>query len=447
MKSFNQFIAAVCILTGIIFAATNLYLYAGWEDSNGRMYRVEISRLADEIGRKGYEAVSLSGCQYVQNIERCELHIDSTEPVRQSDGSISYNNVDKCYGMPTRDTSENTVSEFFRVSNLDSCVRLMDHTLYRFDYTSQTADIRSSFRGIVNLALAAVSLQLFFVLFYIRRKIIRPFELLQEVPSELAKGRPVIPMPQQKNRYFGRFVWGMDLLRESIEQQKKREFSLQYTQKTMVLSISHDIKTPLSAIKLYAKVISKNMYEDTAQLDEIAHSIDEKADEIGEFVHQMIKASGEDFLHLEVANDQFYLSQLMEKTAAYYKDKLRLLHTRFVQNHIPDCLLEGDFDRSVEVLHNLMENAVKYGDGKTIALSCSQEEGYVLITVKNSGNTLPETELVHIFDSFWRGSNAGNSAGSGLGLYICRQLMQRMGGDVFAQVKEGQMCVTAVFRT
>ena len=189
------------------------------------------------------------------------------------------------------------------------------------------------------------------------------------------------------------------------------------------------------------------MYEDTAQLEEIAYHVNEKADEIGEFVNQMIKASGEDFLHLEVAEDSFYLSQLVEKTAGYYKDKLRLLHTQFLLETIPDCMLQGDFDRSAEVLHNLMENAVKYGDGKTIALSCSEEEGYVLVTVKNSGNTLPETELVHIFDSFWRGSNAGSSAGSGLGLYICRQLMQQMGGDLFAQALQGQMCVTAVFRT
>ena len=99
------------------------------------------------------------------------------------------------------------------------------------------------------------------------------------------------------------------------------------------------------------------------------------------------------------------------------------------------------------MLQNIMENAVKYGDGRRIAIEFLEEEDCVLVTIKNSGNSLPDTELLHIFDSFWRGSNAGTSAGSGLGLYICRQLMQQMGGDLFAQTLQGQMCVTAVFRT
>ncbi len=216
-------------------------------------------------------------------------------------------------------------------------------------------------------------------------------------------------------------------------------------QKTLVLSVSHDIKTPLSAIKLYAKVILRHMYADTAQLDGIAASIDAKADEIGEFVSQMAKSCCGDFSGMEVTNGQFYLSALVKKTSAYYEEKLRLLHTRFQVEAYTDRLLRGDFDRSVEVLQNLMENAVKYGDGGSIALRFAQEEDCMLITVANSGNTLPQAELMYIFDSFWRGSNAGSSAGSGLGLSICRQLMHRMGGDVFAQVHDQQMCVTVVF--
>jgi signal transduction histidine kinase len=54
--------------------------------------------------------------------------------------------------------------------------------------------------------------------------------------------------------------------------------------------------------------------------------------------------------------------------------------------------------------------------------------------------------LPHIFDSFWRGSNAGKHKGSGLGLYICRQLMHKMSGDIFAEIIDGRMIVTTVFQ-
>ena len=68
------------------------------------------------------------------------------------------------------------------------------------------------------------------------------------------------------------------------------------------------------------------------------------------------------------------------------------------------------------------------------------------MTVRNSGCTLPAGELPHIFDSFWRGSNTGSHPGSGLGLYICRQIMHKMDGEIFAQMEGGCMCMTAVFR-
>ena len=98
------------------------------------------------------------------------------------------------------------------------------------------------------------------------------------------------------------------------------------------------------------------------------------------------------------------------------------------------------------MLQNIIENAIKYGDGHYIRLTFSDEEDCRLITVTNSGCTLPEQELVHIFDSFKRGSNVGSKSGSGLGLYICRQLMDAMKGDVFAEIQGGDMCVTVVCR-
>jgi len=98
------------------------------------------------------------------------------------------------------------------------------------------------------------------------------------------------------------------------------------------------------------------------------------------------------------------------------------------------------------VLQNIIENAIKYGDGKRIEILFSEEDDCQLITVKNSGNTLPDTEIFHIFESFQRGTNADGKSGSGLGLYICRQLMRKMNGDIFAKTKNGFMNVTCVFQ-
>ena len=105
------------------------------------------------------------------------------------------------------------------------------------------------------------------------------FYHLRELPYELSKGNLNTPLKESKSRYFGRFIWGMDLLRERLEVQKQEELRLQKENKTLLLSIMHDIKTPLSAIKLYAKALSKNLYEGDRQI-EIAENINDRADDI-----------------------------------------------------------------------------------------------------------------------------------------------------------------------
>ena len=117
-----------------------------------------------------------------------------------------------------------------------------------------------------------------------------------------------------------------------------------------------------------------------------------------------------------------------------------------VMEGMTDCLVKGDKERVIEVLQNIMENAIKYGDGRQITIAFSEEEDCRLVSVVNTGSSIPEAELVHIFDSFYRGSNADHVKGSGLGLYICRGLMHRMDGEVFAEQHEDGFLVTVVIR-
>lgn len=140
------------------------------------------------------------------------------------------------------------------------------------------------------------------VLLYIKFAILMPFERLSGIPYELSKGNLTAPIKETKNRFFGKFLWGIDILRENIEQQKQRELVMQKEKKTLLLSLSlsHDIKTPLSAIKLYSAALSKNLYSDAEKQYKIAENINEKADEIEGYVSQIITASREDFFSLEV---------------------------------------------------------------------------------------------------------------------------------------------------
>ncbi len=409
MKAFNKLFTAVILLIAAVFAGANLILLNLESSGSGRPYRVEIERMARLIEKEGFAAADLSSCEYVTGI------------VRESDSPGSFYSTENDYR-----------------------IREIGGTLYRFDYVASAGSGSQAIA--MNLLLGAMAAVLIGVLLYIRQKILVPFEQFKEVPYELSKGNLTVPLKESKNRFFGRFLWGVDLLRENMERQKQRELELQRDKKTLLLSLSHDIKTPLSAIKLYAKAILKGLYTGRDKQLEIAESINAKADEIESYISQIIQASSEDFLQLEVNDGEFYLSELISSISAYYSEKLDLIHTDFSVGGHRDCLLKGDISRSVEALQNIIENSIKYGDGKSVEILFREEEDCQLITVKNSGCTLPDTELIHIFESFWRGSNSENKSGSGLGLYICRQIMRKMNGEVFAEAENGFMSVTAVFQ-
>ncbi|MBQ8613273.1 MAG: HAMP domain-containing histidine kinase [Ruminiclostridium sp.] len=406
MKAFNRIFAAVVITIIAVFAVSNAVMITD-NSENGRPYKVEISRLVTELEKNGPESIDLADCEYVTGIEKS--------------GENFYN------------------------ANSDYVIREIDGELYRFDYRIDNDAYKTNQIITVNIILSIMAVLIIAVMLYVKFKILTPFEKLSDVPYELSKGNLTPPVKENKNRFFGRFIWGVDMLRENMEQQKERELNLQREKKMLLLSLSHDIKTPLSAIKLYSKALSKGLYTEKEKQLEIAENINAKADEIESYVSQIITASREEFLSLDVKMGEFYLSELVTATKQYYAEKLSLIKTDFSVGEYKDCLLSGDIDRSVEVIQNVMENSIKYGDGKSISINFSEEDGCILITVKNSGCTLPVTDLPHIFDSFWRGANAENIKGSGLGLYICRQLMHKMDGEIFAEIKDEIISVTSVF--
>lgn len=406
MKKFDRFIIIVLSVIFLIVAVINFFIF-GTEKNNSKLYKIEINRIEHEIN---------------------------------DDNEINLSNYNTITGIYKYDPSY----EFYNVKN-EYVIREINGTLYRIEYDDTISNDNLQVPVAVNISLGILLLLILSILLYIRHNIIKPFAELSEYPYGLARGMLSAPLKENKNRYFGKFVWGLDMLRETLEKSELREMEQAKKEKTFLMSMSHDIKTPLSAIKLYSKAISKGLYTGSKQI-EVAENINSKADEIEKFVNEIIENLNNNFITFEINSTDFYLSQVIDKVKIYYTDKLYDVGTDFEIKEYTDCLISGDPDRLEEVLQNIIENAVKYGDGHYISLSFSDEEDCRLVTVSNSGCTLPDTELPHIFDSFWRGSNTRNKQGCGLGLYICRQLMNTMGGDIFAEISGDYINVTIVCR-
>ncbi|MBR5682666.1 MAG: HAMP domain-containing histidine kinase [Ruminococcus sp.] len=404
MKSFDRIAAVFAVLFAVFFLTVNMILLKQ-NRSEVPLYKVEVSRAEQELAM---------GNQV------------SAEDYPNIIGIYEYNGEDG-----------------FCSSENEYMISEINNRLYRIEYMDKPQK-NNSLLVTFNVVLAVFALIVISAFIFIRQKLLKPFNELNSLPEQLSKRNLVLPLKEHKSRFFGRFIWGLDMLRQELEHSRQKELEYAKNEKTFLLSLSHDIKTPLSAIKLYSKALSKGIYSSPEKQLLAAESINEKANEIEKIVCELSGNLSGDVMDFDVRCTEFYLSDVINRIDKYYSDKLSVTGTSFSVGEYSNCILRGDADRLEEVLQNIIENAVKYGDGNSISLSFSDEEECRLITVANTGCTLPDKELPHIFDSFWRGSNTGSQQGSGLGLYICRRLMELMGGSIYAETVDDLMKITVV---
>ena len=170
-------------------------------------------------------------------------------------------------------TEENADS--FYESDNNYKVADIDGKLYRIEYTIDLSGEKRSMLRVTHIVIALMLAAAVLVMVYIYSVLIRHFNKISEYPTELAKGNLTIPLSEERSKYFGRFLWGLDMLREKLEDEKRKNLELQKERNVFLLSLSHDMKTPISAIKLYAAAIKKNLYKDSEKLQEVAAKIDE----------------------------------------------------------------------------------------------------------------------------------------------------------------------------
>lgn len=408
MNKFRRLIFVVIIFEILMIVSFNYYLFSKNNNNTDKEYKVQAERVFNEIK---------TNPDYADNPE-----------------SINLSRYDQIVKV-------SIYSE--EACNNDYVVKKFNDKYYRIEYKQP-----NGLNGVwyINIFIIIMGLSVIGILIYIYMKIIKPFYNMSNMTYELAKGNLTTPLKAEKSKFFGKFMWGMDMLRENLESNKQKELKLQKEKKTLLLSLSHDIKTPLSAIDLYTKALKENLYDTEEKKEEALEGILANVTSIKNYVNEINKISREDFLNLEVVKQEFYLQDVINDIEKYYKEKLSLLHTVFNIEEFNNVLLRGDSNRLIEVMQNLIENAIKYGDGKSITIAFADEEDCKLISVRNSGNTLDRDQLPNIFDSFYRGSNTDNIKGNGLGLYICKNLMKNMGGDIFVEIEENDYIATVVVR-
>lgn len=258
---------------------------------------------------------------------------------------------------------------------------------------------------------------------------IRPFSTLKAFAAEIAKGNLDFPLPMERGNFFGAFTESFDIMREELRRARENEYLANVSKKELVAELSHDIKTPVSAIKAVCEVLE--IKEKNEDILEKVGIISSKADTIDRLAGNMFHATLEELevLKVEPEEERSTLIPDMFKELKYYGD-IRL------ENKIGECLVWMDKLRMEQVIDNIVNNSFKYA--KTPVTVCFMDERETIgITIKDKGKGVSAEELPLITEKFFRGSNAAGESGSGLGMYLVKSFMEQMYGTVECFYDEG----------
>lgn len=303
------------------------------------------------------------------------------------------------------------------------CVAVPDPLLNTYSrMRKQLLLTASAVCGFVFLLLVGIGL-------YLRRRIVKPFCNMQRFAVRIAQGDLDDPLLMEQDNLFGSFTESFDIMREALRESRGREAALKQREKELAASLSHDIKTPVTGIRLICELLA--VRTDDPYLRGKISDIDRKAEQIHVLADDLLTASlnelGEMQLHCQDSPSSVVQTLLKEH------DSRGLVRAEA----IPECLICADTGRLSQVIGNIISNSYKYA-GTPIDVHYAFSGGYLAMEIADHGSGISEEELTHITEKYYRGkSNSAGKDGSGLGLYIANELMQRMGGMLKCESRGG----------
>jgi signal transduction histidine kinase len=290
------------------------------------------------------------------------------------------------------------------------------------------------------LIAAALIMALLFILAgvlygsYVRRNIIIPFKKMERFAVNVASGSLDEPIMLEKNNIFGAFTESFDIMREELKRSRQIENELKQKEKEMIASLSHDLKTPITGIKLLCELLSVKVKDDYV-LEKVGN-IHQKAEQINILVSDLLASSLEDLGEMNVTCCEESSEMLHEIVAEHDSRCLAK------EGEIPQCLIQVDRPRLSQVIGNIISNSYKYA-GTAIDIAYSIKDSYLVMSVRDHGEGVPAEEIDLITSKFYRGKkNSVGKDGSGLGLYIASELMGKMNGELICSCPGNGFCVT-----
>ncbi|MBU4540578.1 MAG: HAMP domain-containing histidine kinase [Firmicutes bacterium] len=332
-------------------------------------------------------------------------------------------------------------------SAADGQLELLGKIIFQADGSEEVA-VKRRLLIIVTITFLIVSMMVYAVLGLVHRSILRPFGVMKEFARKIADGDLEFRLPMDRGNYFGAFTESFDLMREELRKARQGEYQANISKKELVAELSHDIKTPVATIKAICEVLAiKLATVKTADLPALTAArtltesiekiavIDAKADIIDALISNLFHATLEELEMLKINSSEQASTVIMQM----FKDIDNFGKIQF-KNDLVECLIFCDPLRLSQVIDNVISNSHKYAKTDIdIWFNLDKIEKNLTVKIKDYGAGVDPDECPLVCEKFFRGSGqtVQNTPGSGLGLYLARQFMVGMGGNLRCYNEDG----------
>lgn len=276
-----------------------------------------------------------------------------------------------------------------------------------------------------------------FLFFWVTKRKVKYIGELAHGLREISKGNLHYRVEARSRDELGSLADSINRMSVELQQTLEEERRAEATKNELITNVSHDLRTPLTLIMGYLRLLKDRNYESEAQAEtyvNIAYGKSEKLKSLIDDLFEYTKLSNKgDTLKLDTVCLNELLEQLIEEMVGYAEEN----ELSIVRAFPPEKLkVVVDADKMIRVFDNLLTNAVKYSRKPgTIRVLLFREGDQVAVRISNNGTPLSQQDVDRLFDRFYRidPSRSSETGGSGLGLAIAKSIIDYHGGDIWAE--------------
>ncbi|WP_099469593.1 sensor histidine kinase [Konateibacter massiliensis] len=303
-------------------------------------------------------------------------------------------------------------------------------------------NLRKMFVLLTNILLAVLMISIVCIAANLYRSIIRPIIQIKDASEYIKEGNLDFEIKVKSVKEIENFANDYNELRSRLKEQAEEKVKYDSESRELISNISHDLKTPITAVKGYVEGIIDGVADTPEKMDRYIKTIYNKANEMDRLINELTFYSKIDTNRIPYTftkiNVEHYFNDCIEEIVLDLESKN--IELNFANYTPADTLIIADAEQMRRVINNIVGNSIKYLDKPKgfINIRIRDDGEFIEVEIEDNGKGIGESDLPFIFDRFYRTDASRNSAkgGSGIGLSIVKKIIEDHGGEIWVTSKE-----------